>query len=85
VVRPDVAVICNEKGNYISKPPVLIIEILSISTAFQDRIVKLDLYQEKGVRYYIIVDPEAKSYISYELTDGIYQQQDEPGNYSINH
>jgi Uma2 family endonuclease len=76
VVRPDVAIICNEKSNYITKPPVLIIEILSISTAFQDRIVKLDIYQTQGVKYYIIVDPEAKSYVTYVLVDGKYQQED---------
>lgn len=75
VVRPDIAIICNETGSFITTPPALIIEILSPSTAFKDRQVKFDIYQEQGVKYYLLVDPDKRTYTIYQLTDGQYKEQ----------
>ncbi|MDX2003269.1 MAG: Uma2 family endonuclease [Chitinophagales bacterium] len=76
VVRPDIAITCKEEsGNYITFPPVLIIEILSKATAYNDRVVKLDLYQSKGVKYYIIADIQTKTYTVYQLSNGHYLEQ----------
>jgi Uma2 family endonuclease len=72
VLRPDIAVICDEAGDFISHAPVLLVEILSPSTALKDRHVKYEMYQEQGVRYYIIVDPATMSYRAYQLRDGAY-------------
>lgn len=62
VVQPDVLwasangkCVIGEK--YLSGPPDLIIEVLSPSTAREDRTVKFLLYEKYGVREYWIVDP----------------------------
>ena len=76
VVQPDVFVICDK--NKIDKrgikgAPDLVIEILSPSTQGHDCFVKLNLYQQAGVREYWIVDPESKTVKVLTLDDeGIY-------------
>lgn len=60
-VEPDIVVVCDQsklddKG--CKGAPDLIIEILSPSTARQDRFIKLNLYQRAKVREYWIVDPK---------------------------
>ncbi len=60
VVQPDLFVMCGSHGgteNRVIGVPVLIIEILSPSSARRDKIVKLALYQRVGVKEYWIVDP----------------------------
>lgn len=64
VVEPDISVVCDR--NKIDKrgckgAPDLVIEILSPSTRRHDRLVKLNLYQQAGVREYWIVDPDTQS------------------------
>jgi Uma2 family endonuclease len=63
VVQPDVLVVCGKdiKGKKLVVPPVLVFEILSPSTSRKDRFLKYQLYQEAGVKYYCIVDPETMS------------------------
>ncbi len=73
IVQPDNLVVCYEpKGAYITKAPTLIFEILSKATAKKDQTVKFDLYQDEGVRYYVIVDPDEEMAKAYELKDGRY-------------
>ena len=73
-VQPDNLVICGEleKTAYLSKTPVLIFEILSKSTAHKDRTTKFKLYQQEGVRHYVIVDPNESIAKVYRLQDGRY-------------
>ena len=73
VVRPDVAVICDEVEDFITKPPVMIVEILSPSTALKDKHVKYELYQDNNVKYYFIVDTRRKTNEAFELVDGKYR------------
>jgi hypothetical protein len=54
---------------------VLIIEILSPSTAFKDRQVKFDIYEEQSVKYYLVIDPTLKTYSIYALIGGQYVLQ----------
>ena len=64
VVKPDISVVCDDskldkcgcKG-----APDMVIEVLSPSSLQHDRLVKLRLYQQAGVREYWIVDPENKA------------------------
>jgi len=60
IVEPDNLVICYEpdKEAYITKAPEIIFEILSKSTAKKDKTLKYDLYEQEGVAYYIIVNPD---------------------------
>jgi Uma2 family endonuclease len=73
VLRPDVAIICDQSDDFITKPPVLVIEILSPSTALRDKHVKHEIYQGQGVKYYIIADPVTKTFQSYTLVNGQYK------------
>ena len=73
-VQPDNLVVCGEleKTAYLSKAPTLIFEILSKSTAHKDRTTKFKLYQQEGVRHYVIVDPNENIAKVYRLQDGHY-------------
>jgi Uma2 family endonuclease len=73
-VQPDNLVVCGklEKMAYLSKAPALIFEILSKSTAHKDRTTKFKLYQQEGVRHYVIVDPIESIAKVYRLQDGNY-------------
>lgn len=46
------------KDNYTGGAPVLVIEILSPSTANYDRVVKGRMYYKHGVKEYWLVDPD---------------------------
>lgn len=60
VVQPDNLVVCGKvSGQYLTKTPVIIFEILSKSTARKDQRLKFELYQQEGVSYYIMVNPES--------------------------
>jgi Uma2 family endonuclease len=65
-VEPDLLVVRTERKNIISErgiegAPDLVVEILSPSTARNDRELKKKLYADRGVREYWIVDPAARS------------------------
>jgi len=58
VLKPDVSVVCDDDNpNYITKTPEVIFEVLSPSTAKHDEVLKLNIYEEEGVNYYILVYP----------------------------
>lgn len=73
VVEPDISVVCDREklDSYGCKgAPDLVMEILSPTTLRHDRLVKLNLYQQAGVREYWIVDPEYKAVQVLLLKDG---------------
>ncbi len=75
VVRPDVLVICNGlPDKYLNYPPAFIAEILSPSTAHKDRTAKKNLYEQHGVKWYLIVDADAKTIDVFELQNGVYAE-----------
>lgn len=70
VVQPDHLVVCGPLDTpYLSVAPQLIFEVLSPSTAHKDRTLKFALYQQEGVKYYVMVDPEAQIAKVFQLTD----------------
>jgi Uma2 family endonuclease len=79
VVQPDNLVICGENidGEKLTITPVLVFEILSPSSARKDKIIKYRLYQNAGVKYYCIVDPESKNAVVFELKSKIYREVDQ--------
>jgi Uma2 family endonuclease len=74
VVQPDLLIVCKKiEKKFLDFLPSLVVEILSPSTAYKDRHEKFELYEEQGVKYYLIVDPQFKKIEIYQLTDGKYQ------------
>ena len=79
VVEPDISIVCdmskiNEHG--CKGAPDMIAEVVSPSTARRDRMVKLNLYEQAGVREYWIVDPLEQSIQVYLLDTGRYRIAD---------
>ena len=59
VLKPDVAVVCNDLNpKYISKAPEIIVEVISPSTAKRDEELKFSIYEFERVKYYILVYPD---------------------------
>jgi Uma2 family endonuclease len=75
VVRPDIMIICDidAQADYPTKTPRLVVEVLSTSTRNKDRNEKFQLYQQQGVPYYLIADPDTETLEIFELVDNIYR------------
>ena len=77
VVVPDLVYVSKERSDIVTEKniqgvPDLLVEILSPTTAANDRRVKRTLYERFGVPEYWIVDPEAETVQVYRLSDGRY-------------
>lgn len=60
VVQPDVVVVCDHrqiKASHIDGPPTLVVEVQSPESVRHDRIRKLRLYAQAGVKEYWLVTP----------------------------
>lgn len=76
VVRPDCMIVCGDfKEDYLIFAPKLIVEISSHSTKLRDRNTKFNLYEMKGVKYYIIADTESKTVEVFELLNEKYHSK----------
>ncbi len=78
-VIPDVMVVCDKniiRPDGIYGAPDLIVEVLSPSTAKNDKGYKKDLYEQSGVKEYWIVDPAMRSIEAYLLEGGRYILKD---------
>ena len=79
IIQPDIVVVLKE--NRIATPtkvkgaPDHVIEILSPSTASNDRTRKRALYQRAGVPEYWIVDPDNHQLVQLKLVEGEYVEQ----------
>ena len=58
VLRPDVSVICEPLGKYITNPPLIIFEIISSSTKLRDEITKKEIYKLQKVPFYVLIYPD---------------------------
>lgn len=79
IVQPDILVVCGdfEEREKLLVPPALVIEILSPSTARKDKIVKYELYQNAGVKYYCMVEPDPFSVAVFTLQNEEYLQTED--------
>ena len=76
VVRPDCMIVCGSfTEDFLTFPPALIVEISSPSTKLRDRNTKYNLYEMKGVKFYIISNTETKAVEVFELIAGKYHQK----------
>lgn len=75
VLQPDLFVACFDFKNkkFISRKPELIVEALSPSNRNKDIVVKFRIYEEQGVKYYVVVDVEKHSFVVYELSGREYK------------
>ncbi|MDZ4851068.1 MAG: Uma2 family endonuclease [Pirellulaceae bacterium] len=75
VVRPDVMLVCGtQPSRHLEKPPSLVIEVLSESTANKDLHAKRELYEEQRVEHYLIVDTDESTIRWFALqSTGKYQ------------
>lgn len=72
-VIPDAVIVCNLdllRNGRVNGAPDLIVEILSPSTARNDKLRKKAIYEKYGVKEYWIVDPINKSIEVFHLIDG---------------
>ena len=73
VVQPDIVVLCDRekvKNGVIFGAPDLVVEVLSPSTSTRDRREKKYLYEQYGVKEYILIDPLSKNAERYFCFDG---------------
>ncbi len=74
IVQPDVVLFCEKTTHqYFSKTPPLVVEVLSKSTALKDVTTKMKLYEQEGVKFYIIIEPNTELSDVFELIDGKYE------------
>ena len=77
-MQRDVIVLCNNPTHkFINFTLSVITEILSSSTALRDRNLKFWLYQNEGIKYYLIADADAKKIKIYQLVYKIYKPVNE--------
>ncbi len=76
VVQPDVVVARRTDFTERDLPvaPILVVEVLSPSTAHIDNGRKRDLYAEAGVAHYWLIDPEGPAITLLTLADGRYTE-----------
>ncbi len=76
---PDVMVVCERekiKPNGVHGAPDLVVEVLSPSTAKNDRTYKKEVYERYGVPEYWLVSPSDKFIEVYRQVDGAYVLHD---------
>jgi Uma2 family endonuclease len=72
ILRPDSMVVCYEPEERLNKAPEIVFEIISRSSAKRDEQLKFEVYQNEGVKYYILVYPNGKKAKVYSLHEGKY-------------
>jgi len=73
VLKPDISLICNETNlAHITKSPLIVVEVISKSTAIRDEKYKFEIYKKEGVKYYILVYPNELIAKVYKLQEGQY-------------
>ena len=81
VLRPDISLICDEQNeSYITKSPLIVVEIISKSTAKRDEKYKFEIYKDERVPYYIIVYPNDLKAKIYKLQGNEYIKE---GDFSL--
>ncbi len=76
IVQPDCSIICKPpKNNFLDFPASLVVEILSPATALKDRHTKFSLYENFGIKYYLIVNQDRPEVEIYCLENSKYVLQ----------
>ncbi len=84
VFRPDLALVCNNEGEKITKTPTLIVEVVSPSSKRMDEEIKPLYYAREGVRYYLLVYPEREEMVLKTLKEsGEYEDRKVEGKLTL--
>ena len=74
VLRPDIAIYCEEIEKYPKTTPKIVIEIISDSTADKDENIKFKLYEREKVEYYVLVYPDLEKVRIFKLDNKKYDK-----------
>jgi len=83
VFRPDLAVVCSNKDEKITKTPILIVEVVSPASRKMDEEIKPIYYSKEGVKYYLLIYPDRKEAVFKTLEDGKYKTEPVKGRLKI--
>ena len=73
-LRPDVMVAEEPVGDdWLRKPPLLLAEVLSPSTAAKDRIEKRSIAEEQRVPWFVLIDPASRAVEAWRWTEQGYR------------
>ncbi|MGQ9632428.1 MAG: Uma2 family endonuclease [bacterium] len=77
VMQPDLLFVSKSRLDIVTEDnvkgaPDLVVEIISSSTAQRDRESKFQIYEERGVKHYWIIDPDAETLEVFELKGNTY-------------
>ena len=78
-VLPDISIVCDKnklKNKRCYGSPDLIVEVLSPSTARNDRLLKRNYYEKAGVKEYLITDPHNRNIEKYVLHSESYHLEE---------
>jgi len=69
IVRPDMTIVCGPPpAGHVEQVPALVAEILSDATRERDVVFKRALYEEQGVPWCVIADPDERTLHVLSLT-----------------
>jgi len=77
VLRPDIMVYCDEIKDMLTKTPTIVFEVVSKSTIKRDEVIKKEIYEKEGVKYYILVYPDEKRAKVYQNNFGRFVKIDD--------
>ncbi len=72
IVQPDLIFVSKERKLIVTEKniqgaPDMVIEILSPSSQYKDKVIKAELYKKFGVREYWLIDPQEKQITLYDF------------------
>lgn len=73
----DFLITCGHNpSDFVEETPVLIVEVLSESTRQRDLLYKREMYEQHGVKYYILADPKSRNtQILFNIEEGFETSQ----------
>jgi len=83
VFRPDLAVVCSNKDEKITKTPILIVEVVSPASRKMDEEIKPIYYSKEGVKYYLLIYPDRKVAVFKTLEGEKYKTEPVKGRLKI--
>jgi Uma2 family endonuclease len=78
---PDALIVCKPIiKKYLDFKPELVVEVISVSSSLRDRVTKYGVYEQQGIKYYLIIDAEKKTIEIFENKNGNYISANEGTN-----